>query len=44
LAALLHMMTGPSWQWSPTKITCLAPSTMGTMHSGSVAYNHMESW
>ena len=38
-AAFLHMMTGPNWQWSPTRITCLAPSTIGTMHSGSVACN-----
>ena len=37
LAAFLHMMTGPSWQWSPTSTTCLLPSTTGTMHSGSVA-------
>lgn len=76
-AAFLHITTGPSWQWSPTRIscrkekftaddnaasqvwifclsyylyhlqitlqgnpvapTCFAPSTTGTMHSGSVA-------
>ena len=42
LAAFLHMMTGPSWQWSPTRITCLAPSTIGTMHSGSVAWGGRE--
>lgn len=41
-AAFLHIMTGPSWQWSPTRITCLAPSTIGTMHSGSVAYKQKE--
>lgn len=76
LAAFLHITTGPSWQWSPTRIncweikrgrneksddvntlkwlctlnnawfkctstdgalTCLAPRTTGTIHSGSVA-------
>ena len=33
----LFMMTGPSWQWSPTITICLAPSTKGTSASGSVA-------
>eukprot|EP00906_Rhabdomonas_costata_P014527 RCo020882 len=32
------MITGPNWQWSPTRITCLAPMTMGIRHSGSVAW------
>mmetsp|Transcript_79860 Transcript_79860/g.209698 ORF Transcript_79860/g.209698 Transcript_79860/m.209698 type:complete len:200 (+) Transcript_79860:544-1143(+) len=35
-AAFLHMMTGPSWQWSPTRTICFAPIMMGPMHSGSV--------
>ena len=34
----LAMMTGPSWQWSPTNTTCLAPSTSGSSASGSVAW------
>ena len=33
----LLMMTGPSWQWSPTRTTCFAPSTSGSNVSGSVA-------
>mmetsp|Transcript_72669 Transcript_72669/g.128088 ORF Transcript_72669/g.128088 Transcript_72669/m.128088 type:complete len:205 (+) Transcript_72669:100-714(+) len=36
-AAFLHMMTGPSWQWSPTSTTCLDPMTIGIRHSGSMA-------
>mmetsp|Transcript_88570 Transcript_88570/g.286800 ORF Transcript_88570/g.286800 Transcript_88570/m.286800 type:complete len:200 (-) Transcript_88570:1214-1813(-) len=36
LAAFLHMMTGPSWQWSPTRTICLAPIMTGMRHSGSV--------
>lgn len=30
--------TGPSYLWSPTKITCLAPFNIGNKHSGSMAY------
>mmetsp|Transcript_21139 Transcript_21139/g.42526 ORF Transcript_21139/g.42526 Transcript_21139/m.42526 type:complete len:276 (+) Transcript_21139:1544-2371(+) len=37
-AAFLHMTTGPSWQWSPTMTSCLAPRTMGISASGSVAW------
>ena len=36
-AAFLHMMTGPSWQWSPTRMMCFAPFRMGMRVSGSVA-------
>jgi len=35
--ACLDMMTGPSWQWSPTRQTCLAPMTSAVRLSTSVA-------
>lgn len=28
LAAFLHITTGPSWQWSPTKISCTTMNNM----------------
>ena len=37
-AAFLHIMTGPNWQWSPTRITCFAPFKIGINVSGSVAW------
>lgn len=37
-AATLLYTTGPSYLWSPTKITCLAPLSIGNKHSGSIAY------
>ena len=37
VAAFFAETIGPSWQWSPTSTTCRAPSTIGTIHSGSVA-------
>mmetsp|Transcript_638 Transcript_638/g.1239 ORF Transcript_638/g.1239 Transcript_638/m.1239 type:complete len:412 (-) Transcript_638:609-1844(-) len=37
LAAFLHMMTGPSWHWSPTITSCFAPKTMGIRASASTA-------
>lgn len=33
LAVSLHVITGPNYLWSPTKITCLAPFNMGNKHS-----------
>lgn len=36
-AAFLHMITGPSWQWSPTRIACWAFFKRGRRVSGSVA-------
>ena len=37
-AAFLHMTTGPSWQWSPTRTSWRQPRMTGIMHSGSVAW------
>ena len=31
-------MTGPSCRWSPTRMTCLAPLSIGSRHSGSMAW------
>ena len=38
LAAFLHIITGPSWQWSPTKMTCFAPFKIEIRVSGSFAW------
>lgn len=37
MAAFLFIVTGPSWQWSPTSTTCLLPITSGINASGSQA-------
>ena len=37
LAVSLQVTTGPNCRWSPTKMICLAPLSIGNKHSGSSA-------